>query len=155
MYGLGWCLLGFIVTVLRYMMMGNGMWHFGKFVAAYVLGRSGVRLYKSLWLLISDKQGDRARIYNGRSFVPFLSHNRTLVYVTIMCSIFVLQCEAVSFSFPLFNGIVLYFKMVVQLLLNPCNCELYYILGICLNGVVWYPWFFKALQLWFLKSAWN
>lgn len=66
-------------------------------IAAHVLGRLGVRLYEPIWFIIPDKQSYFARIYHSRSLVPHPSCNRTLVYVSGLSPILILQCQIVSF----------------------------------------------------------
>ena len=88
-----------------------------KFVAAHVLGRSGVWLYQPLWLCISDKQGCFAGVYHTRSLMLVLFPNRPLVYVTLVWSIPVLQCETVSVP------LVLSLKVARSHLIEKTNTE--------------------------------
>lgn len=67
-----------------------------KFFAAHVLSWSRVWLYQPLWFCITDKQGCFARVYHSSSLMLALSPDRPLVYVTVVWSIPVLQCETVS-----------------------------------------------------------
>lgn len=72
-----------------------------NFAAAHMLGWFRVRLHQSVRLFISDKQSRLARILRARIFMLILSSNRTLGHVTVMHSIFILQCQSVSSFFSL------------------------------------------------------
>lgn len=70
-------------------------------LSAHMLGWFRVRLHQSVRLFISDKQSRLARILRARIFMLILSSNRTLGHVTVMHSIFILQCQSVSSFFSL------------------------------------------------------
>ena len=66
------------------------------FVAAIVPGRPRIWLYKSLWLLSSNKYGGFARIYYASCPVLLLPSYRALDYGTLLSSLSFSQSPIVS-----------------------------------------------------------
>lgn len=65
------------------------------FVAAYVLSRPRVWLYQPVWFSFSNKQCGIARVCCSGDLLLCPSAIETLVYVSIVSPILILQCEIV------------------------------------------------------------